>query len=269
MSDKKHFIRNLVVHAVLLISVAACAPVETTIPTLNEHSSNTPEGNSEHIPSTTVTPVVETFTARITTTLNIRTAFAVDETVTFTPTSSLESAYVSPTASSLQSRTPLPGEIIMSPDERCQAVPEPELVDIGSLPDNVYLAGIFHVCYGWPDPLQPRTSFDLDTGLVGSEDDPGVDLYYLITNATIPGSIDEYYLWRRNGALLFATPSSAPDIQACQAAISAEPRRILSVTEGSSTCWITDEGRVAFVQVEKISPYGWASISLSFVTWKK
>jgi len=267
MLVKKHFIRNLIVHAMLLISVAACAPIETTLPTVNVHSSNTPEGNSVHTPSTTVTPVVETFTAR-TTTLDIRTALPLDETVTLTPTSTLESAYVSSTASILTSRTPLPGEI-MSPDENCQAVPEPELVDIGSLPDDVYLAGVFNFCRGWPDPLQPRTSFDLDTGLVGSEDDPGVDVYFLLFSPTIPGSIDEYYLQPRHGARLFTTASSAPDIQECQAAISTDPSEIYSVTEGSSTCWITDEGRLAFVRVEKISPYGWASIALSFVTWKK
>jgi hypothetical protein len=166
------------------------------------------------------------------------------------------------------SRTPLSGEIVTSPDTSCQLVPEVELTKVNDVPLNVHTAGKFYLCRGWPSAFTERTAFDLDTGFVGIKEDIGTDLYFIITSPTIDSSI-EYHLNRINGAHIFETTSRVPDFDECNLAAAKEDQRILLVAEGLSTCWVTNEGRVAFVLVEELNTFGWGSISISFVTWEK
>ena len=233
---------------ILFIFLTACESDEPIV--LTNITSKYETIASETItPYTVVTPILET-------------------TLSIAPSRTTDSDNYMSNRCTSPSRTPLSGEIVTSTDTSCQLVPEVELTELNDLPLNVHTAGKFYLCRGWPSAFAERTAFDLDTGFVGIEEDIGTDLYFIITSPTIDSSI-EYHLNRVNGSHVFETTSRVPDLDECNLAAAKEDQRILLVTEGLSTCWITNEGRVAFVLVEELNTFGWGSISISFVTWEK
>jgi hypothetical protein len=43
----------------------------------------------------------------------------------------------------------------------------------------------------------------------------------------------------------------------------------MEVTWDKNACFMTNEGRLAFIRVERMDPYGWGSIEISFITWEE
>lgn len=182
------------------------------------------------------------------------------QTSTSTPTNTVEFTAIPTT---MPSETSIPGVLVLSPDQSCQLVPKPEMT-VNSLPE-IYLEGKFYLCRQWPleDPL---VTFDLDYGRVGNNS--GVDIKYSITKATIDNTI-QYTLYRINSARLYQTEEIQPSLEKCQLIISTEVETGVMSASGAIACLVTNEGRIAYIRVEQLNPYGWGSIAISFITWQK
>lgn len=185
-------------------------------------------------------------------------------TVTFTPVPATPKVIVTPTpVPSLE--TPVEGEIILSPGQGCQMVPEPELLD--NVSDDVHLAGIFYLCRQWPLNA-PLITFDLDTGLAGNRLNLDSDLEFGVLHSQIDNSF-YYHIRSTNGSLIFETEEENPTITHCRLVISDRGGRIIDAFEGTRACMLTNDGRIAYIRVEQHDPYGWASIAVYFETWEK
>lgn len=167
-------------------------------------------------------------------------------------------ATISPTAEALQEAT-------LTPSFLCKKVPDPELSHSTDANSEIYLSGKFALCW-----VPIFSTFDLDRGILGDENIFTSDIELQFSNSNISGKTD-YYIEEINNARIDQTEIVSPSLSACKTVLSSKNDSWFFVEGevGDSGCVITNEGRIAFIRVESIDPYGRSSIELSFITWNE
>jgi hypothetical protein len=163
----------------------------------------------------------------------------------------------------------VPGDLVTDPHLDCERIPEPDIRTNPS--EGVYLFGKFYLCLHWPLGIFPGlTTFDLDTGQIGTHGDLQSDVEYYFSYASLDNVVD-YFLLDTSGAILYEnTDNSQPTYSDCQQIVTHSKRGyLMDVYKGSDACFVTNEGRLAYIRIERINPYGKESIEISFITWVK
>lgn len=125
------------------------------------------------------------------------------------------------------------------------------------------LIGKFSLCY-----LHTISAFDLDKGsLVDNELSSG-DIQITMGHAEIDNQ-DFHYISEINGARVDQAKIKSPNLDYCRELLAKQDDGwfFIEGEVGFSGCVMTNEGRIAAIQVERVNPHGWGSIELSFTTW--
>lgn len=151
-----------------------------------------------------------------------------------------------------------------SPNYLCERVPEPELSKT-AISDNIYLSGKFYLCTY--DGTQ--IAFDFDNGKLGSKESTSSDIKLVTSGATIDNR-SFYYLQETNGAYVAVSELGLPTQEYCEKRTTAVNRLTLVLSSVSATgCVLTNEGRLAFFQVERLDLFGLESVEVFFTIWNK
>jgi hypothetical protein len=164
----------------------------------------------------------------------------------------------------LETSTPSEDILTATPDYLCEKVPEPELNKAPN-PDNIYLSGKFYLCTY--DGTQ--IAFDFDSGKLGNIESTSTDIKLVINGASIDNR-SLYFLRETNDSHVAVSEESLPTLEYCEQRTAAENRlKLVLSSVGATGCILTNEGRLAFFQVEQLDSFGLESIEVFFTTWNK
>jgi hypothetical protein len=167
--------------------------------------------------------------------------------------------------------TEVPGVIVTDPKKECQKVPTPEF-SIHTEP-GILFSGTFYLCEQWPigntiPNDQALWGFDFDnaqvSGIYNTQNDL---LYYIQWNKVY--NVDVYNILSTNNSKLYITSNIIPTYDDCQKLVNSGVRADGVVeAEGAKACFLTNDGRIAYMRVEEINQYGWGSLTASFIVWE-
>ncbi len=150
------------------------------------------------------------------------------------------------------------------PNHLCEKVPEPELNNKTNS-GNVYLSGKFYLCTYDGSQI----AFDFDSGQVSSTESTNADIKLVISSADIDNR-SLYFLQETNNSYVAVSQFSSPTQEYCEQQTAAANRLTLVLgSVGATGCVLTNEGRLAFFQVEQLDPFGLESVEVIFTTWNK
>jgi hypothetical protein len=150
------------------------------------------------------------------------------------------------------------------PNYLCERVPEPELSKTANS-NNIYLSGKFYLCTF--DGTQ--IAFDFDSGKLGSIESAITDIKLVISGASIDNR-SLYFLQETNNSYVAVSELILPTQEYCEQQTMATNRLKLVLSSiGAIGCVLTNDGRLAFFQVERLDPFGLESVEVSFTTWNK
>jgi YD repeat-containing protein len=182
----------------------------------------------------------------------------------------LPSKTSSPTAQTFVQDTATIGPDTPMPIRLCDKVPELELSKPNDSSNNVYLSGMFYLCW------YTASSFDMDSGIFGHTDafrqidTTLTDVELKVTKSSFDNSIN-YFILGANGAYITKSDIESPTIDYCQEKTS-DPTLgggIILGETGMIGCVLTNEGRLGYIKIESIDPFGAQSVEISFITWNK
>lgn len=106
---------------------------------------------------------------------------------------------------------------------------------------------------------------DLDTG-TNFQEPSKMDLTFSVTQGS---TSTDYSLQPVNGAMAYHVGKESPGFDGCQGLINRfSPKGVLVLIPGDYICILTNEARLAQVQIDKLNHLGAGSIRLRFVTWE-
>jgi hypothetical protein len=144
----------------------------------------------------------------------------------------------------------------------CEVEQEPFFTELEVTKNGKNLSGKFSLCY-----LHTISAFDLDKGLLVDNGISSGDIQITMGHAEIDNQ-DFHYINEINGARVDQAEIKSPDLEYCKELLAKQDDGwfFIEGEVGFSGCVLTNEGRIAAIQVERINPYGWGSIELSFTT---
>ena len=151
-----------------------------------------------------------------------------------------------------------------TPNFLCEGVPKPEISKSANS-DNVYLSGQFYLCTY--DGTQ--IAFDFDNGNLENSESKNADIELVSSGASIDNR-SFYLIQEINGAFVEVSEMKLPTQEYCRQRTTADVRlHLILGSVGAVGCVLTNDGRIAFFQVEQLDPFGQESVKISFVTWNK
>lgn len=167
----------------------------------------------------------------------------------------------SPTSYSL-SPTPVSFQATSRPDYLCELVPEPELNESSNFND-IYLSGKFSLCRYDGSQI----AFDFDNGKLNDAESTTSDIILVISSASIDNR-SLYFLQEINNSYVAASDLAMPTQAYCERQTSAPNRLTLVLSAvGITGCVLTNQGRLAYFEIEQLDLFGLESVEVSFVTW--
>ena len=150
------------------------------------------------------------------------------------------------------------------PNYLCEKVPEPYLIENSNSAD-IYLSGRFYLCTYDGSQI----AFDFDSGNLGNTESVSTDIILVISSSSIDNR-SLYYLREINNSYVAVSELTLPTQEYCKQRSASTNRLTLVLISVSATgCVLTNEGRLAFFQVERLDPFGLESVEISFTTWNK
>lgn len=158
----------------------------------------------------------------------------------------------------------------------CKIIPTPQVNRISKEQDGVLITGRFALC-----DAPSEATFDLDTGELGTYDvlpfwQWETNDYKSETDIAIYMGFNQsdnkfsHTLREINGAQVENSRNENPSIDDCKKYVSQGEIESYAYGEvGDLICVITNQGRVSVVRVESVNSYGWGSMEILFITWKK